>query len=402
MPIFAYRAYTEAGRVETGEIEAPSEQAAFRTLSATGLSVVDLGESRHAIRVPWYRRDIPLFGTRMTLAAQAALAEEMATMLRVRLPVLDMLHLLSEGAEGADTRARLSRVARLVAEGTALPDAFAQAGPRVAPVFLALLRAGEASTALAEQLAELARLLRRQDQLRSQVAGALIYPALLIAAALAVVLIVALTLAPALAPIFTAQDRPPPAAVATFLAIGDLVTTRWPWLLAGLVGAGFVAYMGFRAIGARLMLALPVVGDLARDAALLTLLRSLALLLRAGRPLAGSLRAVAEFDRGAPFAATALAAATELENGGRAHAALAADRRLPAMARELFRIGEEANTLVPVLESLAETQADRLDRRSRRLLQLLTPVLTLVIGGIVGTLVYSIMDAVFAINDLAL
>ncbi|TNC71353.1 type II secretion system F family protein [Rubellimicrobium roseum] len=364
---------------------------------------MDLGEASRLAREPWWRRDIPLLGGGLLpLAAQAALAEEMATLLRVRLPVLDMLRLLSEGAEGGDTRARLGRVARLVAEGTPLPDAFAQAGPRVAPVFLALLRAGEASTALAEQLAELAQLLRRQDQLRSQVATALIYPAILVVAALGVLLIVSLTLAPALEPIFTAQDLPPPPAVAAFLALGELAATRWPWLLAGLAGLGFAGLVAVRAAGARLVLALPVFGGLARDAALLTLLRSLALLLRAGRPLAASLRAVAGFDRGAPFAATALAAAAELENGGRAHRALAADRRLPPMVAELFRIGEEANSLGPVLESLAATQADRLERRSRRLLQLLTPALTLLIGGLVGTLVYSIMDAVFAINDLAI
>lgn len=371
-------------------------------MSATGLSVVDLGEAGRLVREPWYRRDIPLLGGSLPLAVQAALAEEMATMLRVRLPVLDMLRLLAQGAERADARARLARVARLVAEGTALPDAFAQAGPRVAPVFLALLRAGEASTTLPEQLAELARLLRRQDQVRSQVATALIYPAILLAAALAVGLIVALTLAPALAPIFADQGRPPPAAVAAFLLIGDLITTRWPWLLAGLAGAGFAGYVVVRAAGSRIALTLPVFGDLSRDAALLTLLRSLALLLRAGRPLATSLRAVAGFDRTAPFAATALAAAAELENGGRAHVALTANRRLPPMVRDLFRVGEEANSLVLVLDSLAATQADRLERRSRRLLQLLTPVLTLLIGTMIGVLVYSIMDAVFAINDLAI
>lgn len=369
-------------------------------MCATGLSVVDLGQAHQLHREPWYRRDVPLLSGRLPLAAQAALAEEMATMLRVRLPVTEMLRLLAQGAETPDMRLRLARVARLVAEGTAFPEAFTRAGPQVAPVFLALLRAGEASTALSEQLTELARLLRRQDQLRSQVVTALIYPAIVIAAGLTVMLIVALTLAPALAPIFAAQNRSPPATVAAFLAIGDLVATRWPWLLAGSVGAGLVGHLAFRAAGPRVVLALPVFGDLARDAALLTLLRSLALLLRAGRPLAASLRAVAEFDRAAPFAATALAAAAQLEEGGRAYSALAADGHLPPMVRELLRIGEEANSLVPVLESLAATQADRLERRSRRLLQLLTPMLTLLIGGMVGALVYSIMDAVFAINEL--
>lgn len=337
----------------------------------------------------------------MRLGDQAALAEQMATMLRVRLPALEMLRILAQGAARAETRVKLERVARLVAEGMTLADAFAQAGPKVAPVFLSLLRAGEQSDAMPEQLTDLARLLRLQDQLRGQVATALLYPAILIVAAVAVMLIVALTLAPALAPLFDGQGREMPASLAFFMGLGAVIRGWWPLMLLMVLGAVAGGVWALRTGWGSVVFRLPLFGPLVRDAALLAVVRSLALMLKAGRPLAEALRGLAEADATGPFAADLRAAVAALERGERAHVALAEGGRLPVVVRELFRVGEEANALVPVLEALSQTVQGQMDQSTQRLLRLLTPILTLVIGGTVGALVYSIMGAVLSINDLA-
>lgn len=400
MPTFSYRAYGARGTVETGSLDSPSEAAAYQTLKALGLTVVELREGAAVAALPWWKRDIPLGDGRLPLADQAALAEQMATMLRVRLPALEMLRILAQGAARAETRERLERTARLVAEGMPLAQAFAQAGPKVAPVFLSLLRAGALSDALPEQLTDLARLLRLQEQLRGQVATALLYPAILVVAAVAVMLIVALTLAPALAPLFQGEGREMPGSLAFFMGLGAVIRGWWWLILAGLA-ALVVAVMAQRARWARVALRLPLFGPLMRDAALLALVRSLALMLKAGRPLAEALRGMEEADPAGPFAPDLRAAVAALEGGGRAHLALAEGGRLPPLVRELFRVGEEANALVPVLEAVAQSVQGQMDQSAQRLLRLLTPILTLVIGGAVGALVYSIMGAVLSINDLA-
>lgn len=388
--------------MESGRLDSPSEQAAFDTLRALGLTVVELREGSAALAAePWWKRDIAFGSGALALADQAALAEQMATMFRVRLPVLEMLRILAQGVERGDTRARLERVARLVAEGMPLADAFAQAGPKVAPVFLSLLRAGAQSDAMPEQLADLARLLRLQDQLRGQVATALLYPAILIVAAVAVMLIVALTLAPALAPLFQGDGREMPGSLAFFLWVGGVITGWWPVILLLIAGGVVAVVWALRQGWGRVVFRLPLFGPLVRDTALLALVRSLALMLKAGRPLAEALRGLAQADAGGPYAADLQAAVSALERGERAHVALAQGGRLPPMVRELFRVGEEANALVPVLEALSQTLQGQLDQSTQRLLRLLTPILTLVIGGAVGVLVYSIMGAVLSINDLA-
>ncbi len=401
MPTYSYRAYGARGTVETGSLDSPSEAAAYQTLKALGLTVVELREGAAVAALPWWRRDISLGDGRLPLADQAALAEQMATMLRVRLPVLEMLRILAQGTARAETREKLERTARLVAEGMPLAQAFAQAGPKVAPVFLSLLRAGALSDALPEQLTDLARLLRLQEQLRGQVATALLYPAILVAAAVAVMLIVALTLAPALAPLFQGEGREMPGSLAFFLGLGNLIRGWWWLILPGLLAAGGATVLGLRAGWGRVAFRLPLFGPLMRDAALLALVRSLALMLKAGRPLAEALRGMVDADPAGPFAPDLRAAVAALEGGGRAHAALAEGGRLPPLVRELFRVGEEANALVPVLEALAQSVQGQMDQSTQRLLRLLTPILTLIIGGAVGALVYSIMGAVLSINDLA-
>jgi general secretion pathway protein F len=334
------------------------------------------------------------------LAEQAALAEQMATMFRVRLPVVDAFNILAQGAGRGDIRRRLGRVARLVAGGMPLAEAFAQSGPKVAPVFLSLLRSGEQSDALPEQLTDLARLLRLKDQVRGQVTTALLYPAILIAAAVGVILIVALTLAPALAPLFQDEGRPMPGSLAFFLGLGKVVSTWWPVLLVGMLALAGGSLWAFRFWG-RGAYWLPLLGPVLQNSDLLTLVRSLALLLKSGWPLAEALRGLAASDAGGPFAADLTAATSALERGERAHPALAKGGRIPTIMRELFRIGEETNALVPVLEALSASLQGDLEQSTQRFLRLLTPILTLVIGGAVGALVYSIMGAVLSINDLA-
>lgn len=388
------------GEVETGEIDSPSESTAYETLRGLGLTIVELHEGSHLPSVPWYRRDVALFGGGMSLAEQAALAEQMATMFRIHLPVLQILRVLSEGATRSEVRTGLDRVAQLVAEGMPMAQAFAQVGPKVKPLFLTLLTTAEQSDSLPDQLSQLARLLRQQDQLRGHVATALVYPAILLAAAVGVILIVSLTLAPALAPLFEGQGRQMPRALSAFLWLGQFLGKYWVLILAISIPALFFGVVGLRSALRRLTFRLPLFGPLARDAALLAMVRSLSLMLQAGQPLTDAFRTAADADRANPYAAEMAAAALSLESGGRAYEALIANGRMPGMARELFRVGEEANALVPMLEALSKSLSAQLEQRTQRALRLMTPILTLILGGVIGALVYSIMGAVLSINEV--
>ena len=402
MPVFTYKGYTAEGRLETGTLDTGGEAAAYETLRAMGLAVVELHDAALAAPVPWYRREVRLGSGALPLEEQAALAEQLAVLFRLRLPLLEILSILQKGADRRDARARLGRVQWLVSEGTPFSEAFAQAGPRVSPVFLALLAMGQKSDAMPALMTDLAGYLREQQQVKGRILGALLYPAVLLAATVGLLLIVTLSLAPALAPIFDGQDRPMPGGLAAFLALGGFLKAQGAVLAAAAVPAGLAAALLLRRAGDRIALRLPVVGTILRETALLRLNRALVLLLQAGRPLNDALATCAALAPRDPFAPALRDAAAALEKGGRAHAALALAGDLPPLFIDLFRIGEETNSLTQVLPAVSRALADRTARRIERALAALTPALTLIIGGVIGLLITTIMGAVFSVNDLAL
>jgi type II secretory pathway component PulF len=401
MPVFSYKGYTAEGRVENGQLDTLSEAAAYDTLRAMGLSVVDLRDSALSPPAPWYRREISLTSGVLPLAEQAALAEQLTVLFRVRLPLLEILGILQNSADRRDARARFARIQWLVSEGVAFPDAFAQAGPRVSPVFLTLLQMGHRSDAMPALMEDLADYLREQEKLQGKVVGALLYPAVLLVATFGLMLIVTLSLAPALAPIFAGQDRPMPGGLAAFLAVGEVLKTHGAALAVAAVLACVAGYLLLRKYWSRIALRLPLIGPILRDNALLRLNRALVMLLRAGWALNDALKTCAALAPGDPFAPTLRAAAESLEKGGRAHAALALAGGIPPLFLDLFRIGEETNALAEVLQAVSRSLADRIERRTQRLLAALTPALTLIIGGVIGLLITTIMGAVFSVNDLA-
>ncbi|MBB3711997.1 general secretion pathway protein F [Limimaricola variabilis] len=395
MPVFAYKGYTSAGQSERGRLEGTSEGAAYETLRAMGLSVVELREAGAGASVPWYRREVGLGAGQIPLEAQAALAEQMAVLFRVRLPILEILRVLGAGTQRRDVRGRLERVTRLVAEGLPFAEAFAQAGPRVAPVFTTLLRMGESSNEMPDLLQDLAKHLRSQQRLRAQIAAALIYPAVLVAVGIGVLVLVSLTFAPALEPLFQSRGLAPPTGLAVFLSLRDLVANWGVWL--GLV----VVALALRLARVGVVTRLPVIGRLAQDTALLRMTRGLELLLRSGMSLPDALDLLGTLQPGAAHAAAMRAAAERLRSGGRAYEAFAQAPRMPLLFLELFRIGEETNTLGAVLGTLSEALAAQIESRIGRLLRALTPALTLMVGALVGLLVHAVMEAVFSVSDLA-
>ncbi|WP_341214335.1 type II secretion system F family protein [uncultured Limimaricola sp.] len=401
MPVFVYKGYNRAGRRERGRLEEASETAAYETLRAMGLSVVELNDAGAARAEPWYQREIGTDARQIPLEAQAALAEQMAVLFRVRLPILDILKVLGAGTRRRDLKGHLERVARLVAEGLPFAEAFARAGPRVAPVFTTLLRMGETSNAMPDLLRDLAGHLRSQLRLRRQIGAALVYPTVLVAVGIGVLVLVSMTFAPALEPLFAGRGLEPPAGLALFLTLRDLLSAWGPWIGLAAVGLLGLAPMVLRLSQRRIVPRLPVIGALARDMALLRMTRGLDLLLRSGLSLLEALELLGTLQPKGMYAAEMRAAAERVRTGGRAYEAFAEAPHLPALFLELFRIGERTNTLDAVLGTLSDALALQIEGRIARLLQGLAPALTLLVGGLVGLLVHAVMGAVFSVSDLA-
>lgn len=411
MPSFRFSGIDVRGVDERGVIDAVSEEAAFDILHARGITPYELRRPSDGAlppaderRTPWYARDIAIGASGHGLSDQAILAELFAAIAAMRLSTQETLRLLGDGAPSAALKQDVQRIAADVADGRALADAFA-ARPDFTPLFPQIVSIADAANTLPRAMSELAQTLRRRAQLRKKVTGALIYPLILIVAAVAVIALMAFYLVPALAPVFTATERDMPIALAVLDRIRGLVIGAEPLELSlTAFGCGMVVLLlispGLSSTRRAVVRRTPWIGAIIRDGDLLRVVSALQMLLACGAPLADALAMLARSERGTWLGKALDAAAERLREGGRAAEGLDVPM-MPPLALSLFAAGEAVNRIEAVTGTLTTILQQSLDRRIERLLQLVTPILTVVIGGLIALLVYSVMGALLDLGTMS-
>ncbi|MCU0828297.1 MAG: type II secretion system F family protein [Tabrizicola sp.] len=402
MPRFRYTAYSSDGVREDGALDVATEAQAWDKLTSLGLTVVDLlAEGSTPQPRAWPQVGL---GKRLSLSTQADLADQLAVLFAARLSAMQVVETIEQGAVLPSLQRMFRRIGQLMADGQSFPDALSDAGEGLQPLFVSLARIGETSGDPAPLMKSLATSLRRQQKLAAQISGALVYPMILIAGGFGILILMALYLAPQLASIFSSVDKPVPSELQVFIAAGEVLQNWWLELvILCLAGIGLLPALlkRYTAEVTTLLHRLPVLGPVARDASLARLSRSVQIMLTAGVPLAPTLHAVAAAAPADPLARQFGAAAEAIETGGPAREVFATAPGFPPVFRALFAIGERTNTLPQVMDSVATALEDQTERKAQRAVTLLTPALTLIIGGGIAALVYAVMSALLTVNDLA-
>lgn len=240
-----------------------------------------------------------------------------------------------------------------MADGATFPDAFADAGTELHPLFVSLARIGQSTGDPSVLMKSLAITLRRQQKIASQVTGALVYPLILVFGGVGILLLMSLYLAPRLSIIFTSIERPVPLELAVFISGGDILRNWWHVMAL----AGLILMLAFPVLARRnryqlvaLTRRLPLIGPISRDAALSRLARSVQIMLAAGMPLAPALKSSAAAMPSDPLAQYFDRAGAAIEAGGTGRDTFGEADSLPVMFRELFSIGERTNTLPSVMD----------------------------------------------------
>ena len=395
---FRYLAFTADGTTETGIHQAASETEAIRRLEGLGFTVVELHDET---------ADIPalVYARRPSMAVQADLAEQLHVLFDASTPAMKVAEVVAASTSDSSVRRHFQRVAQLLADGENFGDAMEKGSGALSPLFAVLCQVGQRTGKPVIQMPYLAASIRRQDKITSQIVGALVYPAILLAGAIGILVLMSLFLAPRLETIFTSIEKPVPASIAMFVSLGRFLSS-WGLVVApGMIALLWWSIRRIRKPGRPVrawVQQLPLFGPVLREAALVRLLRSVQLMLEAGMPLAASFRETARCFADEPQSAVFRNAAVALEEGRRASTVISSDPDVPAILRELFVIGEEANTLPRILNSVTLSLEDGVERRIQRMMLLLSPVLTLLVGGIIALIVYSVMGAVLSVNALAL
>ena len=402
MAAFRYRALTTAGAARTGIVEEASVAAALESLRRSGLSPVEVKETRERQRVEGKAR---WSGVSRRIMAQAM--SELAVLLGAGLTLDRALGVIEETVAPARERKAFAQLRQRVIEGAPLSRAMAESGGFFPPLASAMAEAGEFDGRLDRALARLGDTLERNEALRQTISAAMVYPALLLVIAVGVILMMLLWVIPQFEGLFdTAGARLPPT-TRFVMALSDGARRYGLLILAAIVAGGFAASAALRRPAARAafdrrILRAPAIGPVVLKSEIARFARVLGSLLEGGVALPEAVL-VARATLGNIDLAERLGRVAEALRQGRGlTVALTREAVFPAQALSFVRTGEETATLGSMLGRLA----DGLDRDVRmgveRLIAVLTPLITVVLGGMVAAVIASVMTAILGFNDLAL
>jgi general secretion pathway protein F len=357
--------------------------------------MADLQQRRHGLftRKRVSDEDVTLF------------TQELSWMIAAGIPLGRAVDLLATEAGSEGIGPALRTVRGDLRAGGNLSDALA-AHPALFPaVYTSLVGLAEQAGTLAEVLAWLHNSRVDAQALRRKIRSAMIYPGFLVCVAITAVAVIMLAVIPQMKAIAPADGAAKGAAMGRLIAISDWLAVYWPYLLGGLAGAGVLISLMLQRASVRRALQealsrLPVIGPVHRTFHLAELTRTLAMLTEAGLPLADALR-LARRTTAAPRLARVVAGMeAALRAGDDVTGPLRAAPNIPPLLVSLLRVGMETGEIGPSLRQASRIFDDKTRHATERGLAVLEPAIILVISSVIGGIIYIVVGALMAVNDL--
>ncbi|MFC7739019.1 type II secretion system F family protein [Roseomonas sp. GCM10028921] len=405
MPVYRYTAVTPAGEVRQGVMEAVDEAAVIRRLQGEGVIPMraepDTGGRLRSLL------DTPLGGgSGISRQDVADFTRGLAVMLGAGLDLDRSLRFLVETASSRRVAALLDGLRETVRDGASLTAALSRHPGTFPPLYVGMVRAGEVGGRLAPTLEQLAELLERQRAMAAGIRSAMIYPSILLSAAIGSIAMLLTSVLPQFVPLFEQNGASLPASTQFLVDAGRVVSA---YGLHGLLAlsTGFVVFRaamrqpGFRLMRDQLLLRVPILGGLIRDVLAARFGRALGTLLVNGVPLIHALE-VARGTLGNLEAEEVVDRAAMAARGGEdLSATLQASGVFPPRLTTLLRLGHETAQLGPMALRAAEIHERAARLGMERMISLLVPAITVVMGALIAGIVASLLLTMLSLNDLA-
>jgi general secretion pathway protein F len=407
MPRFSYTAYDHLGARTAGEISADTRELALEALSRQGRFPLELVEGGAVAAPRWWEREVFAPG-QLSRRNLALLTRELATLVKAELPVDEALRIVSlQPLMGTRARGVVAAVLARVLDGASLSEALQGQKQALPEFYWRIIHAGETSGTLGQALDELATFLERSAEFRAKVASALVYPVTLLIAAVAALAVILMILVPTIAPMFKDAGRDPPAVIQVLIGIEEFIAGHWLLVLlalAALIAGAIVISRNeqWRVARDRAFMRVPLLSGLIENGETAVLARTLGTMVKNGVPLLQALEVTGDSLSNRAMAGAVHACAAQMREGGTLVGSLVRAGVFPELSLRLIAVGEQSGQLETMLARVAEIYEAALQRQLQRITSLLTPILTVCIGLVVGGLLLSVMGAIVSVNDLAL
>lgn len=392
--IWEWEGKDRTGKVVRGEMRAESEIVAKTQLRRQGITVQKLKKRKAGFGRSISERDITLF------------TRQLATMMKAGVPLLQSFDISAKGHSNPAVTKMLLEVRADVETGMSLAEAFRKRPLYFDKLFCNLIAAGETGGVLDSLLDKLATYREKIMAIKGKIKSAMIYPSAILATAFIITTIIMLYVIPAFKDLFSSFGADLPAPTLLVIWLSDAFVKFW-WLVFGIIfGAIFGTMFFFKRSPKfqeqvdRLLLKLPVLGEVVQKATIARWARTLATMFTAGVPLVEALDSVGGASGNQVYAEATKRIQAEVSTGSSLSFAMQRTNLFPNMVMQMTAIGEESGSLDHMLDKVADFYEEEVDNAVAAMSSLLEPVIMIVLGVLIGGLVVAMYMPIFKMGQV--
>ncbi|MCZ8077237.1 MAG: type II secretion system F family protein [Paucibacter sp.] len=392
--VFEWEGKDRNGKIVRGELRAGGEAMVSATLRRQGILVSKVKKRRMSGGKAIKQKDIAIF------------TRQLATMMRAGVPLLQSFEIVGRGSTNPRLTRLLNDIKQDVETGTSLSNALRKQPLYFDALYCNLVEAGEAAGILESLLDRLAIYQEKTVAIKNKIKSALTYPIAVFVVAFVVVAVIMIFVVPAFKDVFKSFGADLPAPTLAVIAMSEFFVAYW-WLIFGSIGGGLYFFfqswkrsVKMQHTMDRLLLKIPVFGELLYKSAVARWTRTLSTMFAAGVPLVEALDSVGGAAGNAVFAEATEKIQRDVSTGTALTTSMQTTGIFPTMVIQMAAIGEESGSLDHMLGKAAEFFEDEVDEAVAALSSLMEPFIIVILGGIIGGIVVSMYLPIFKLGQV--
>jgi type IV pilus assembly protein PilC len=390
--VFEWEGKDKNGKVVRGEIRSGGEAAVNASLRRQGILVTKVKKRRLSGGRSIKQKDIAVF------------TRQLATMMKAGVPLLQAFDIVGRGSTNARMTRLLTEIRQDVETGTSLSAALRKHPLYFNSLYCNLVEAGEAGGILEALLERLALYEEKTVQLKNKIKSALIYPVAVMVVAFVVLTVIMLFVIPAFKEVFSSFGADLPAPTLFVIALSEFFVAYWYLIFGVLIGGGYFFFESWRRSERmqdfmdRLLLKIPVFGNLINKAVIARWTRTLSTMFAAGVPLVEALDSVGGASGNAVYRKATEQIQRDVSTGSALTTSMQTTGVFPTMVLQMSAIGEESGSLDHMLAKAAEFYEDEVDEMVKGLSSLMEPFIIVILGVLIGGIVVSMYLPIFKLG----
>jgi general secretion pathway protein F len=402
MPEYLYKATTLSGQTVEGSMDGKDEAAVVQSLHQLGYIPIRIISHQDKGTTSGLTSLLP---QRVGVKNLLIFTQELSTLVSAGLPIDRSLDILGTLTENRKLRETVKEVLKKIEGGSSLSEALGQYPRIFSKLYINMVKAGESGGFLETILSRLARYIQSTKEIKDYLISVMIYPLILtMVSGLSITILVTFVI-PRFARVFSDMGQTIPLPTQIMLSTSQIVRNYW-WLGVGVVG---LIYFGLKMYKKdeerkwkwdRFKLKWVAVGDLIKKIEVARFARTMGTLLQSGVPILPAINLVKEISENEAISRSIVHIHDRLREGQGISKTLEETGIFPPLAVHMIGVGEETGKLDEMLIKVAETYEDNVQTAVKRFVSLLEPLIILVMGGVVGFIVISMLLAIFSINEI--